>query len=146
MVAIADLTHPLSNNRSSIRIIGCLVTIWSVFWQMDDPESSSCRRGTGKSFTPYVLRPVAGSLQPGWFENIMPSTTARGHLSYGVNGCQGTAWSGELDGKELHGVLVGECDLEPRGSTVSWTSLTWSQPIFQHPLQVWYYVDFKGGA
>ena len=23
LVAIADLTHPLSNNRSSIRIIGC---------------------------------------------------------------------------------------------------------------------------
>ena len=26
LVAIADLTHPLSNNRSSIRIIGCYVT------------------------------------------------------------------------------------------------------------------------
>ena len=25
LVAIADLTHPLSNNRSSIRIIGCLL-------------------------------------------------------------------------------------------------------------------------
>ena len=27
LVAIADLTHPLSNNRSSVRIIGCLVCI-----------------------------------------------------------------------------------------------------------------------
>ena len=29
LVAIADLTHPLSNNRSSIRIIGCLYRLLS---------------------------------------------------------------------------------------------------------------------
>ena len=40
-----------------------------------------------------------------------------------VNECQGTPWSEELDRKELHGVLGGECDLEPTGSTVSRTSL-----------------------
>ena len=34
----------------------------------------------------------------------------------GINGCQGTPWSEELDGKELHGALGGECGLEPRGS------------------------------
>ena len=44
----------------------------------------------------------------------------------GVNECKGTPWSEELDGKELHGALGGECDLEPRESAVSWTSPTWS--------------------
>ena len=86
---------------------------------MDDSESSTCRRGTGESFTPYVLRSIADSPPPGWFENIMPSTMARRYLSYGVNGCQETPWSEELDGKKLHGALGGECDLELRGSTVS---------------------------
>ena len=60
-----------------------------------------------------------------------------------VNECQGTPCSEELDGKELHGALGGEYDLELRGSNVSWTSSTWSQPTFQHLLQVWYYADFE---
>ena len=38
----------------------------------------------------------------------------------GMNGCQGTPWSEELDGKELRGALGGERDLELRGPTVSW--------------------------
>ena len=61
----------------------------------------------------------------------------------GVDGCQRTPWSEELDGKELHGALGGECDLELRGSTVSCTPSTRSQPTFQHLLQVRYYADFK---
>ena len=32
-----------------------------------------------------------------------------------MNGWQGTSWSKELDGKELHGALGGECGMEPRG-------------------------------
>ena len=40
----------------------------------------------------------------------------------GIDGCQGTPWSEELDGKELHGAAGG--DLEPRESAVSCTSLT----------------------
>ena len=60
----------------------------------------------------------------------------------GMDGCQGSSWSEELDGKELHGVAGG--DLEQREPAVSWTSSTWSQPIFQHLLQVWYYFYFKG--
>ena len=90
------------------------------FWRMDDLESSTCRRGTGESFTPCVLRSIAVSPQPGCFENIKLSRTAQGHWSNGVNGCQGTPWS-ELDGKELHRARDGEYDLEPRGSVVSWT-------------------------
>ena len=32
----------------------------------------------------------------------------------GVSACQETPWSEELDGKELHEALGGECDLELR--------------------------------
>ena len=39
--------------------------------------------------------------------------------------------------------LGGDYDLEPRGSAVSCTLLTRSQPAFYH-LQVWYHADFKG--
>ena len=97
-----------------------------LFWWMDDLESSTCRRGTGESFTSCVLRLIAVSPQPGCFDNIKLSRTAQGHRSNGVDGCQGTPWSEELDGKELQGSLDGEYDLEPRGSVVSWTSSTWS--------------------
>ena len=41
--------------------------------------------------------------------------------------------------------LAGDYDLEPRGSAVSCTWPTRSQPAF-HPLQVWYYADFRGGV
>ena len=61
-----------------------------------------------------------------------------------MSGCQGMPWSEELDDKELHGALDGDCDPEPRGSAVSCTSSTRSQPAFQHLLQVWYYAYFKG--
>ena len=61
----------------------------------------------------------------------------------GVSKCQGTPWSEELDGKELHGALRGECDLDLKGFTVSCTSSTSNQPTFHH-LQVWYYAGFKG--
>ena len=42
----------------------------------------------------------------------------------GVSGCQRTPWSEELDGKELHGALDGECDPELRESAVSSISST----------------------
>ena len=64
--------------------------ICSVFWQIDDSESSSCR-GTGESFTPYVLRTITVSPQPSWFGNVMPSTSARDHLSYGGERISGNA-------------------------------------------------------
>ena len=69
---------------------------------MDDSESS-CRRRTGESF-----RSIAVFAQPGWSENVMPSTTIGGYLSNGLKGCQGTPWSDELDGKELYGAFGGE--------------------------------------
>ena len=55
---------------------------------------------------------------------------ARQHAVMGaaeINGCQGTPWSEELDGKELHGAAGG--DLEPRESAVFCTSSTPRQSI-----------------
>ena len=60
-------------------------------------RKSSSGRGTSESFTPYVLRSIAVSPQPGWFEELATMEAA------GINGYQGTPWSEELDGKELHG-------------------------------------------
>ena len=60
-----------------------------------DPESSSCRRAAGESFTPYVLRSVTVSPQPGWFKNVMPSMTARDYLSYGGEWLLGNAMKRE---------------------------------------------------
>ena len=60
-------------------------------------RKSSSGKGTSKSFTPYVLRSIAVSPQPRWFEKLATMEVA------GVNGCQGTPWSEKLDGKELHG-------------------------------------------
>ena len=50
---------------------------------------------------------------------------ARGDRKSGANGCQGASWSEELDGKDLHGALGGERNLEPRGS-----------PFFGHRLPI----------
>ena len=50
----------------------------------------------------------------------MPSRTARGYLSNGVDKYQGASWSEKFDNKELHRVLDGERDLELRGCAVSW--------------------------
>ena len=64
-------------------------------------------RGTSDSFTPYVLRSAAVSLQLGWFEEAFEEAEKVGQLvmeAAGVNGCQGTPWSEELDGKEFLGV------------------------------------------
>ena len=53
----------------------------------------------------------------------------------GANGCQGASWSEELDGKEFHGALGGERDLEPRLSSYS-GYCPHGQPILLHRLQV----------
>ena len=67
---------------------------YCVFWRMDDSESSSCRRSTGESFMSYVSRSIAVSPQSGWFENVMPSTIARGYLSYEGERMSGNAMEG----------------------------------------------------
>ena len=93
---------------------------------MDDSESLTCRSDTDESFTPCVLWSIAVPLQPIWSEHVVPSTTAQNYLTHRVNGCEGTPWSEEPGGKELHGALGGEDDPELRESTVSCTSSTCS--------------------
>ena len=120
--------------------VGALDEASANFLWMDDLRSPTCRKCTDKSFTPCVLRSIAVSPQPGCFENVMLSRTAQGYQSKGVNGCQRTPGSEELDDRELNGAL----------------SAIWSREdprfpghrqhrhrIFQHVLQVWYYADFK---
>ena len=48
----------------------------------------------------------------------MPSRAARGEWKLGADGCRGTSWSKELDGKELRGAHGGERDLELIGFPV----------------------------
>ena len=108
---------------------------------MDDSEPSSCRGGTGKSFTPYVLRSIAVSPQPDWFENVTPSTTARGHLSYrgermSRNAKEGENWWQGTPTERLVATWSRENSLFP-------THRQHGQPAFQHQLQVWYYANYK---
>ena len=108
--------------------------------------SSTCKSGPDESFTPLVLRSIAVSPQPDCSKNTVPSTTARGHLSNGVSGCQGMPWSQELDGKELYGALDDEEWIWSREDPRFPGHRQHGQPILQHLLQVWYYADFKRGV
>ena len=56
---------------------------------------------------------------------------ARGDRKSGANGCQGTSWNEELDGKELRGALGGKRYLEPIGSPFCGHRL----PILLHRLR-----------
>ena len=79
----------------------------------------------------YVLRLIA---VPSEVRLIRGAVKVQRHEimgTVGINGCQGTTWSEKLGGKELHGALGGECDLEPRRSVVSCTSSTRSLSTFQ---------------
>ena len=54
----------------------------------------------------------------------------------GVNVCQGIPWNEELNGKELHGALVGECDL------------SWKDPPFpghQHGVNLPFNIYYNRG-
>ena len=54
--------------------------------------------------------------------------------------CQGTPWSEELDGKELHEAAGGDYDPEPRGS-VFFCSRSQHNP-YKHR-QMWYNAGLK---
>ena len=72
-----------------------------------------------RSVIPNVLRLIAVFLQPGCFEEDGKVGRLAAMKAAGVNGCKGTPWSKELDGKELHGAAGGEYDKEWRESAVS---------------------------
>ena len=53
---------------------------------------------------PYVLRLIAISPKPGWFEAAVKVRQHEAMEASGINGRQGTPWSETLNGKELHRV------------------------------------------
>ena len=53
--------------------------------------------------TPYVSRLITISTKPGWFEGAAKVRRHAAMEAAGMNICQETPWSEELDGKELHG-------------------------------------------
>ena len=95
------------------------------------------REGYKRSGTPNVLRSIAVSLQPGCFEEAVKVRRLAAMKAAGVNGCQGTPRSEELDVKKLHGAAGGEYDREPRESAISCT-----QPFPASTM--WYYVGLQG--
>ena len=76
--------------------------------------------GTCESFSPCVLGSTAVSPQSSWSKKAIPSRTARGNLSNGVNKCQGASCNEGFDDKELRGALDGDRYLELRECVVSW--------------------------
>ena len=51
---------------------------------------------------PYVLRLIAISPKPGWFEGAVKVRRYEAMETAGIDGCQGTPWGEELDGMEVH--------------------------------------------
>ena len=51
----------------------------------------------------YALRLIAIFPKPGWFKEAVKARRHEGMKAAGIHGYQGTPWSGELDGKGLHG-------------------------------------------
>ena len=66
---------------------------------------TSFSREDKRFVTPYVLRLIAISLKPGWFEGAVKVGRPETMETVGINRCQGTPWSEEQDGKGLHGVI-----------------------------------------
>ena len=72
------------------------------FWQMDDLEHNFPKERTSDSYVlqlidvPPIARLLRGAVKIRQHE-IM--------CAMGKNGCYGTPWSEELDGKELHGAV-----------------------------------------
>ena len=94
-------------------------------WAPDDTEAGACfgrriswniifRERHKRSVTSNVFQSIDISLQPGYFQEAGNVRRLAVMKVAGVNGCQGTPLSEELDGKELHGVDGGEHDREPR--------------------------------
>ena len=52
---------------------------------------------------PYVLQLITISPKPGLFEGTVKVRRQEAMETAEINGCQGTSWSEELDGKVLHG-------------------------------------------
>ena len=88
-----------------------LVATCSVFWRIDDSgfkNLQECYRQNN-----YAVRIVVNRLlfeaRPALSmpsqDKGLPSRAARGDRKLGENGCRGSAWSEQLDGKELRRAL-----------------------------------------
>ena len=100
--------------------------------------ASTCRRGIGESFTPYVLRPIVFS--PLWL--VLKSHAIEGGSRLYKQWVERASWSEEPE--ELRGALGGERDLELSGFAVSWTPSTWSIHFHRQLQELCIYADFKG--
>ena len=81
--------------------------------------------------TPYVLRLIVVSPQSQADTGSGQSPMTRGYVSCGDKRMSANAMERGACGKELNRSLGGEYNLELRGSVVSCTSSTQSQPTFQ---------------
>ena len=89
--------------------------------------ASTCRRGIGKPFTPYVLWSIVFS--PLRF--ILKCHAVEDGSRFSKQWSERASSSKELDGKELPGALRGKHNLEPKGSPFSGHRLS----ILFHRLQ-----------
>ena len=95
--------------------------------------------------TSYVLRSIAVSPPPGCFGEALKVRWHTVMEAAGMNGCQGTPWSEELDDKDSMERLGGEYDLESRGSSFFLHICSRRQHInSKKHLQMWYYACLKG--
>ena len=82
-----------------------------------------------RSVTPNVLRSIAVSLQLGCFEEAGKVRRLAVMKAAGVNGCQGTPWREELDGKEFHGASGGGSGAERIYRSLHMINTKFTQPF-----------------
>ena len=96
---------------------------------------------------PHVLRLIAVSPMPGWFEGaakVRRHETVRAAV---INVCQGTQKSEELDGKELHGAAWWRVRSGVEKVNFFCTPVNNnSQHSPSKHLQMWYCAIFKAGG
>ena len=119
-----------------VLVLERLVAICSVFWRIADSGFKNIQESYRRIV--HVVRiavnrfpPIARLALIMLCQAMGAGRAVRGDRKSGVNGCWGTSWSEELDGKELRGALGGKRNLEPRESSFSGQRL----PIFLHRLR-----------
>ena len=76
LLAIADLTHPLSNNRSSIGMIGCYL-FWTSGLRTYQPGSHRSKRKVIHDFSIFLLRCLPSFFLREGFTRSFPSSTVK---------------------------------------------------------------------
>ena len=103
-----------------------LVAIWNLFGKR---RSRKTIFKGGQAIRTYCCR-LLFSLEVRLIREVRQVRRHAVMVAGGMNGCQGTPWNEEVDGKELLGAFGGECYLKPRGSPVSCISSTGVNPHF----------------